>query len=214
MNAVDEAVLNRPDAMGELSLIDEIELRAYFARYVPPAPGACSNFGSMCTRLGNARNLRSKERPSPGASWTEILDCSGARAGAKFDGEYAMVEYLDAQRRFRRVAEALPQLPPRYQDALAAYYGGERAEHALGQLAGVTALTPTALRRNRSRAARGLHEPIEATVRWLTAATTPDGSLALASLRSEAEGLLRSAQRAYVEAVAKRPLAAASGRPC
>ncbi|MGH7293471.1 MAG: hypothetical protein ACRELB_00990, partial [Polyangiaceae bacterium] len=77
--------------------------------------------------------------------------------------------------------------------------------HALGKLAGVAALTNTARARNRSRAARGMHEPIEATVRWLAAATSPDGRTTYADVEREAVENLRDARSRY---------ALARQRPC
>ncbi|MGH7297566.1 MAG: hypothetical protein ACRELB_21695 [Polyangiaceae bacterium] len=195
----------------ELSARDEMDLRAYFSSYVPPPPGARSNFGSMCARLGNARNPASKEKPGSRTPWTQILDCSGSPAILNFDGEQAMIAYLDARRRFRRVCDALSRLDGVEREVLDAYHGGEESEHALGRLAGVATMTPTARQRNRSRAARGMHEPIEATVRWLAAATAPDGQQAFKDVREEAETLLASAHRQY--ALARRsPRSLAQGQ--
>jgi hypothetical protein len=84
-----------------------------------------------------------------------------------------MVAYLDARLRFRRISTALSRLPARDQEVLGAYYGYEPSEHPLGALAEVASLTETARGRNRARAVRGMHAPIEATVSWLAAATAP-----------------------------------------
>jgi len=108
-----------------------------------------------------------------------------------------MVAYLDARLRFRRVSTALSLLLHQEQEVLSAYYGCEPAEHPLGALAEVACLTETAGRRNRARAARGLHEPIEATVRWLAAATAPDAREALRHMRQEAVHTLAAAGRSY-----------------
>lgn len=188
------------ERLPKLSLSDEIELRAYFGSYVPRAPGERSSFGPMCARLGQARNPGSKERPTPDTPWTEILDCPRSYEGANFDGEDAMVMYLDARRRFRRVCEALSRLSARDQQVLDAYYGSEPFEHWLGPLAAVAALTDTATKRNRARAARGMHEPVEVTVRWLAAATSPEARAAFKEIRGEAETLLREARTSYAHA--------------
>lgn len=181
-----------------LSIRDEIELRAYFSSHVPLAPGDRSGFGAMCRRLGNSRNPRSNERPVPGTPWTEIVECRRTYASANFDGEDAMLAYLDARRRFRRVCEALSQLSSRDQQVLEAHYGSEpNADGVLGPLAAVACLTDTALRRNRARAVREMHEPIEVTVRWLAAATSPEARTAFKQVRAEAEVLLREARRRY-----------------
>jgi hypothetical protein len=183
-----------------LSLSHEAELRAYFGRYVPPVPGEQSNFGAMCTRMASSRPGSSAERPTPGTPWTELIECGSEHGAANFDGEDAMVAYLDARRRFRLVSAALAQLSDRDQAVLDAYYGAEPTEHALGRLADVACLTETAWARNRSRAARGMHEPIEATVRWLAAATAPDARAAFEQVRQEAATILAAARAGYATA--------------
>jgi hypothetical protein len=199
----------RDEGGAELSARDEADLRAYFATYVPPPPGARSNFDSMCTRLGRARNPRSREKPAVGTPWTEILDCGASSSAVNFDGEVAMVAYLDARRRFRRVCETLARLTAAERDVLDAYYGSGESEHALGRLAGVATMTEAAQHRNRSRAARGMHEPIEATVRWLAAATAPEAREAFEVVRARAEGMLSEAKASYTGA---RRLAALANR--
>lgn len=198
MNAAAPLTPGDGEHHARLSVRDEIELRAYFSSHAPPAPGEQSGFGAMCRRLGNSRNPRSNERPAPGTPWTEIVECRRAYAGANFDGEDAMLAYLDARRRFRSVCEALSRLSVREQRVLDAYYGSEPCEHPLGQLATVASLTDTANRRNRARAARGMHEPVEVTVRWLAAATAPEAREALAKVKLEARELLRLARSSYV----------------
>lgn len=183
-----------------LSPSDEALLRAYFGCYRPGAPGERSNFGTMCTRLAAGCPPRSAERPTPGTPWTEILDCGHEHGAVNFDGEDAMVAYLDARGRFRRVCEALSRLSTHDQAVLDAYYGSEPAEHALERLAGVATLTETARRRNRSRAARGMHEPIDATVRWLAAATSPDGRAALDEMQREAAQMVSTVKQRYASA--------------
>jgi hypothetical protein len=200
VNAATPLPPNEGEGVARLSVRDEIELRAYFSSNAPPAPGDRSGFGAMCTRLGNSRNPRSSERPLPGTPWTEVLDCGRSYSGANFDGEDAMVMYLDARRRFRRVCEALSRLSACDQQVLEAYYGSERSEHPLGHPAAVANLTDTATKRNRARAARGMHEPVEVTVRWLAAATSPEARAALAVIKSEGADLLREARRAYAAA--------------
>ncbi len=197
MNAAAPLPSSDEDHHARLSVRDEIELRAYFSSHAPLAPGDRSGFGAMCRRLGNSRNPRSNERPLPGTPWTEILDCRRSYAGSNFDGEDAMVAYLDARRRFRGVCEALSQLSMCDQRVLDAYYGSEPSDHPLGQLAAVAKLTETAVKRNRARAARGMHEPVEVTVRWLAAATSPEARAALVQAKSEAGALLREARRSY-----------------
>jgi hypothetical protein len=151
----------------------------------------------MCARLSAGRAPKATERPTPGTPWTEILECAGAHALANFDGESAMVAYVDARLRFRRVSTALSRLSARDQEVLGAYYGCEPSEHPLGALAEVASLTGTAQGRNRARAARGMHEPIEATVRWLAAATAPDARAALGEVRDEANAILAAARARY-----------------
>jgi hypothetical protein len=68
------------------------------------------------------------------------------------------------------------------------------------RLADVACLTETAWARNRSRAARGMHEPIEATVRWLAAATAPDGRAVFQEMRDEATAMLAAARASYLRA--------------
>jgi hypothetical protein len=188
-----------PDSV-RLSLSQEAELRAYFGRYMPPVPGEQSNFGTMCARMASSRPGSSAERPTPGTPWTELIECGSEYGAVNFDGEDAMVAYLDARRRFRLVSAALAQLSDRDQAVLDAYYGAETTEHSLGRLADVACLTETAWARNRARAARGMHEPIEATVRWLAAATAPDASAAYEQLRQEASAMLAAARATYVTA--------------
>jgi hypothetical protein len=194
------ATIEEAERLPKLSLSDEVELRAYFSSYVPRAPGERSSFGAMCTRLGNARNPRSKQRPTADTPWTEILDCPRSYGSANFDGEDAMVMYLDGRKRFRRVCEALSMLSTCDQRVLDAFYGIDVCEHPLGQFAAVATLTDTANKRHRARAARGLHEPIEVTVRWLAGGTSPDARAAFKLMRDEAEVLLRQARGAYAHA--------------
>lgn len=188
------------DCVPKLSLSDEIELRAYFGSFVPHAPGERSSFGPMCARLGQAINPRTNERPTADAPWTEILDCRRSYGGANLGGDDAMVAYLDARRRFGRVCEALSKLSTCDQQVLDAYYGCDQAEHPLGRLAGVAALTEAAQRRNRARAARGLHEPIEVTVRWLAAATASDARTSVAEVREQAHAMFNAASNCYARA--------------
>ena len=178
----------------------EIELRTYFSLYLPCAPGDQSGFGAMCRRLGNSRNPRSNERPTPGTPWTEVVDYHRMYVGASFDGEDAMLTYLDARRRFRRVCEALSRLSERDQAVLNAYCGAEPTKHPLERLTDVACLTHTAWARNRSRAARDMHEPIEVTVRWLAAATAPDARVALEDVKREATEMVAAAKTNYARA--------------
>jgi hypothetical protein len=193
-----------PDSEGArpnpLSLSDEADLRAYFSRFRPCAPGDRSNFGAVAARMASKRPPDSSQRPTPGTPWTELVECASARATVNFDGEEAMVAYLDARWRFRRVSRALSRLSQRDQEILDAYYGSEPTEHPLGQLAAVACLTDTAQHRNRARATRGIHEPIEATVRWLAAATSPDGLAASVAIRAAAAEMLRAARMRYARA--------------
>jgi hypothetical protein len=182
------------------SLADEIHLRAYFACDLPPPPGERSNFGPMCARAA-LRNRQSQERPSPEAPWTEILECPGTSATSALEAEEAFVAYIDARRRFRRVRTALAQLAFDEHAALEAYFAPEPLpDHPLGRLASVGPLTPTAQRRNRARAARGLHEPAGATIRWLAASTAREARTALDEIRREAATLLRQAKGSYARA--------------
>ena len=182
------------------SLADEIHLRAYFACDLPPPPGERSNFGSMCARAA-LRNRRSQERPSPEAPWTEILECPGTSTTSALEAEEAFVAYIDARRRFRRVRAALAQLAFDEHAALEAYFAPEPLpDHPLGRLASVGPLTPTAQRRNRARAARGLHEPAGATIRWLAASTAREARTALDEIRREAAALFAGRRRSYARA--------------
>jgi hypothetical protein len=45
-----------------------------------------------------------------------------------------------------------------------------------------------------------MHEPIEATVRWLAAATAPDGRTAFQQMRDEATAMLAAAKARYMRA--------------
>jgi hypothetical protein len=165
----------------DLSLADEIELRAYFISY---ADREC------------------EERPLKRAAdawdpWTEVLECRSPHGAVALDGENAMVAHLDARRRFRRMCATLSRLSANDREVLDAYSRNKPCEHALGQLAAVAKLTETATRRNRARAARGIHEPIEVTVRRLAAATTAHLRAAHTAMKSEAATLLRRTRRAY-----------------
>jgi hypothetical protein len=188
----------------DLSPRDEAELWAYFGRFRPGVPGERSNFGAMCARLSSGVAPRTAERPTAGTPWTEIVECAGAHGAVNFDGEDAMVAYIDARWRLRRVSEALSLLSPRNREVLDAYYGSEPTEHPLGELAQVARLTETARGRNRARAARGLHQPIEATVRWLAAATAPEGRAEGAQVRREAEEMLTAAKGSYALRLVRR----------
>ena len=108
-----------------------------------------------------------------------------------------MVAYLDGRRRFRAVCEALGHLSGREQQVLCAYYGQDSVEHPLGRLAAVASLTSAAVKRNRARAARGLHEPVEVTVRWLAAAVAPEARVALEEVTQQAKAVVADARRAY-----------------
>lgn len=193
-----------PDSEGgrpnPLSLSDEADLRAYFSRFRPSAPGDRSNFSAVAARMASKRPPDSPQRPKPGTPWTELVACAPARATVNFDGEEAMIAYVDARWRFRRVSEALSLTSVLDQEVLDAYYGREPTEHPLGQLAGVACLTPAAQRRNRARAARGVHESIEVTVRWLSAAMSPDAHGDQAEVRLQAAALLEDARVSYATA--------------
>lgn len=180
-----------------LSFSDEADLRAYFGRPLPSAPGERSNFGAVAARMGSKCPPDSPQRPTRGTPWTELVECSAPHAAVNFDGEEVTVAYLDARWRFRRVSEVLSRLPLRNQEVLEAYYASDAAEHQLGELAAVACLTQAARHRNRSRAARGLHEPIEATVRWLSATTAPEARAAFEDVQRQAAGLLWRARHNY-----------------
>jgi hypothetical protein len=183
------------------SLADEIDLRAYFTCSLPPAPGDCSSFGAMCSRIANSRNRRSTERPSPDAPWTELIGCHPAPGGNAFAAEEAFVTYIDVRRRFRHVRASLAQLARDEHAALEAYFAPEPVpDHPLGRLAGVGPLTPTAQKRNRARAARSIHEPAGATIKWLAASPNREARAALDDIRREAAALLRHAKASYVRA--------------
>ena len=180
-----------------LSSWEEAVLRAYFGCDLPGVPSQQSNFRAMCSRLASGTRARSAERPTRGTPWTQIVECAGTHGAVNLEGEDAMVAYFDARRRFRQVCSALAELSERDYAVLEAYYGAPPAEHALGPLAEVACLTETARRRNRSRAAREMHEPVEATVRWLAAATAPDSRAAFAQVRGEAVEMLEAARASY-----------------
>jgi hypothetical protein len=175
----------------------EAELRAYFGRYMPGVPGERSNFAAIAARKASETPKGTPERPTPGTPWTEILKCAGTHGAVNFDGEDAMIAYLDARGRFWKVSEALSRLSERDQTVLDAYYGAAPTEHALAGLADVACLTETAWARNRARAGRGMHEPIEATVRWLAAATAPDAREAFERVQAEATATLSRARANY-----------------
>lgn len=202
------------ESLGDLSLCDEVDLRAYFATDLPPAPGARSNFGAMCERIANARNPNTDEVPTPlvvhrdgtmsGAAWTEILDCPLGHGGAA-DAEDGFIAYVDARRRHVRVERALACVTKREQEILAAHY-------ATGRVMGVAALMELAVRENRDRAARGCHEPVRATLDSLAKeamdASRPNSSretarTKLAAIRSEAAELLTGARASYARAASQ-----------
>jgi hypothetical protein len=199
----------------ELTLGEEIPLRAYFARYVPPAPGSGSSFGGMCARLSNARNPATKELPTPfvvdddgsasGAVWTEILDC-GRDSSSAGDGEDAMIAHIDAIRCMARVRRTLSRLMANDQDVLDAHYASDRTAGPLGRFAGVAALTIAARTENRERAARGQYESIHDTLDSLARTARASASerahtrALLASVRSESHSLLNAARTRYARA--------------
>jgi hypothetical protein len=190
-----------PSEEALFSLVDEIDLRAYFACSLPPPPGERSSFGPMCARIANSRNRRSPERPSPDAPWTEVIECRPAHGTGAFEAEEAFVAYIDARRRFRRVRAALAKVAFDERATLEAYFAPEPLpDHPLGRLASVGPLTPTAQRRNRARAARGLHEPAGATIRWLAASTAREARATLDEIRREAAALLRRAKADFARA--------------
>jgi hypothetical protein len=194
---VSAAVVSVDGAAGGvvLSFRDEAELRAYFALELPPPPGARSPFGAMCDRLASGRNPKTKELPSAGASWTEIIECGWTKSSTH-DGEDAFVAYVDERRFVKRVEARLARLTAHERDVLCAHYTDRD----------VTALTPTAIRENRERAARGRHETVDETVastrREVKNPRAPkvarDTARARASLlRREVAFELRSAREAY-----------------
>src|SRR5579883_795811 len=87
-----------PDSEGArpnpLPLSDEADLRAYFSRLRPSAPGDRSNFSAVAARMASKRPPDSSQRPTPGTPWTELVEGASARATVNFDGEEAMVAYL------------------------------------------------------------------------------------------------------------------------
>jgi hypothetical protein len=200
----------------ELTIGEEILLRAYFARYLPPAPGAGSSFGGMCSRLSNARNPATTERPTPfvvrsdgtaaGAVWTEILDCGRGSSSSASDGEDAMIAHIDALRCLGRVRRALATLSAGDQRVLDVHYASDRTTGPLGRLAAVGALTSAARIENRRRAVDGRHELIQDTLDSLV--KTAPGSAAgrahtralLAAVRAEATALLSAARTSYARA--------------
>ncbi|HEY3821807.1 MAG TPA: hypothetical protein VGL81_31795 [Polyangiaceae bacterium] len=155
----------------------------------------------MCARIANSRNRNSRERPSPGASWTELIECHPPHGTGAFEAEEAFISYIDARRRFQRVRTALAQVCFDDHATLEAYFAPEpQPDHPLGRLAGVGPLTPTAQRRNRARAARDVHESPGVTIRSLVAATSREARAALDEIRQEAAALLARAKASYARA--------------
>jgi signal transduction histidine kinase len=193
-----------------LSLSDEIDLRSYFGAARPPMPGVASVFGAMCERLGNARNPKTTEQPTPSASWTEILDCPMSfDHGTTNATEDAMIAYIDGQRRVARVHRVVSRLEHRDRIVLEAHYGGDVSSSARRPVSGVAALTETAEWENRARAARDLHESVEESLIALRAEardrnrprTQREGARArLQAIRREAGALLDGARASYARA--------------
>jgi hypothetical protein len=142
---------------GVLSFEHEQELRRYFALDLPEPCGSSSTFGAMCDRVANSRNTKTSELPSPGASWTEILDCHLQQMSVRPDrAEDVFIAYIDMRRSVARVHAALAKLSERDRDVLHARYADDDCE--------LDWLTPTAERENRERAAGGRHESVAETV--------------------------------------------------
>lgn len=179
---------------------DEAELRAYFALELPPPPGARSSFGPMCERLENARNPKTTELPTAGASWTEIIECRLRQASnAADDAEDAYIAYVDARRRVARVHAALSRLSEREEAVLRAFYARD--------VDAIAPLTPTAEKANRECAARGQHETVNASVGRLhreakdmsaSKASRDDARATLSAIRREATAMLQQARASYI----------------
>ncbi len=206
------AVVLAPEVAADitaLTLGEEAELRAFFMLYVPPAPGSCSSFGAMCTRVANIQNRATTERPTPGAPWTEIVDC-GRAAHAAGDSEDGMIAHVDALRRMQRVRAALGGLAPHEHSVLAAHYSGEHdATGPLGRLSAVAMLTSVAVAENRRRAVRDRHETVEETLASVAAAAKRSGGSTaerararaiVDTVRRGAAALLDSARTRYASA--------------
>lgn len=194
------------DDVPALTLGDEAELRAFFAMYVPPAPGAVSGFGAMCNRLANAKNPKTTELPSPNGPWTEMVECAHALSAAG-DGEDAMIAHLDALRRMRHVRRALDAIERYEREVLAMHYGGDLdAAGPLGRLSAVATLTSAAISENRRRAARDRHETVEETLADVAVLAKRPGAqrvgarAILDAVRREASTLLDSARTSFARA--------------
>src|SRR5438132_819581 len=99
-----------PALQAGISPFEEMELRWFFGLDLPPMPGTTSSFRAMCTQL-QQKNRRTKERPSDGTPWTQILKCKVSHDGTLENAaEDAMLDYLDAQRRPARIRATLRTL--------------------------------------------------------------------------------------------------------
>lgn len=192
-----------------LSPRDEADLRWYFGAAKLSPPGVSSSFGAMCERMGNKMNPQTAERPSPDASWTELIECNPSLAsGGTNAAEDTMIAYIDTHRRSGRVSRALSWLPEIERDALEAQYSREAPRiGALRKLGPVAVLTGAARRENRARAAGGQYEPVEETLEQLTleskAGTAREGARRkLEIIRREAAALLERARGRYAVAQA------------
>lgn len=178
-----------------LSPRDEADLRIYFALELPPPPGTQSSFGPMCERVSNSRNPKTKELPSEGVPWTDIIECSWGRSSTH-DGEDAFIAYVDARRFVKRVHIALSRLTEHEREVLRAHY----TELDLAPL------TPTAERENRERAATERHESVATSVTHLnreakdmraSKASRDDTRAKLTAIRREVAEMLQEARAAY-----------------
>ncbi len=182
-----------------LSFHDEEDLRTYFALELPPPPGTRSTFGPMCERVANSRNPKTKELPSDGVPWTEILDCRLRQATNNMsDAEDAYIAYVDARRRVSRVHSVLSRLSESEEAVLRAFYTRDADA--------VAPLTPTGERTNRECAVRGQHETVDASVERLhreaknmraSKTSRDDARATLGAIRREATEMLQEARVSY-----------------
>jgi hypothetical protein len=156
----------------------------------------------MCERVSNSRNPKTRELPSEGVPWTEILECRLRQATSSVgDAEDAYIAYVDARRSVERVHAVLSRLSPRDEAVLRAHY--------VGDADAVAPLTSTAERDNRERASHERHETVETSVTNLrreakdmrSPKASRDGARAkLTAIRREATEMLQHARARFVRA--------------
>jgi hypothetical protein len=216
-----------------VSPIEEMELYWYFSVDPPPVPGEGSVFGAMCERLERLRFEREDENKSkhrrrhqfceaPEQAEAEVPWTQFVHVGHQYPsagGEDAMIAYVDAQRRARRVLAALKQLSARDYLVLQVRFGTDeqdvraydrRLVDRFGSLVGVVLLTPTYEREQRRLLRRGRKETGYAVVGQLI--TLQRNAVAPKARRESARDVLDSMRREAIQLVTTAVQAYAAAR--